>query len=58
MFNSLITLLVVFILAYVVSGYMLQIIEIYELGLQEYEKIKKDNIIKEIKNELKNSVSY
>lgn len=42
---------------YFVTNMVMDIINIYELGLKEYEKIKKEKIIADIKKDLKNEKS-
>lgn len=59
MFNIIITFIFIVILSYVISGYLLHMTKIYELGIQEYEKIKREILINEIKEEMnhKNKLS-
>jgi hypothetical protein len=51
MFGTLLTIIFITVLSYFVSEYILHIIKIYELGLQEYNKIKKSNLLNELKEE-------
>lgn len=39
---------------YFITNMVMDIINIYELGLKEYEKMKKEKIIAEIKKDIKN----
>lgn len=49
--------IIISVVMYFVTNMVMDIINIYELGLKEYEKIKKEKIIAEIKKDMKNEKS-
>lgn len=46
--------IIIYIVMYFITNMVMDIINIYELGLKEYEKMKKEKIIAEIKKDIKN----
>lgn len=48
--------IIIFVVMYYISNVVMEVINIYELGLKEYERIRKEKIIDEIKKDIKNDI--
>lgn len=57
MFNALlstiITIVITIVISYLLSVHVLEFIKIYELGMEEQERLKKEELVKAIKEEIK-----